>query len=117
MGLRRAFDPFPFNLLTMTVSLEAIILSTLLLFSSNRQGARDRVRSDIEYDVNLKAELQIQHLHEKVDTLYTQVLSRLEAIDPNHRPPDRGQADRRSQRLTAAWQRLTLWSRGPCTAR
>ena len=81
-----AFDPFPFNLLTMTVSLEAIILSTLLLFSSNRQGARDRVRSDIEYDVNLKAELQIQHLHEKVDTLYTQVLSRLEAIDPNHRP-------------------------------
>ena len=42
------FDPFPYNLLTMTVSLEAIILSTLLLFSSNRQGARDRVRADIE---------------------------------------------------------------------
>ena len=81
----QAFDPFPFNLLTMCVSLEAIILSTLLLFSSNRQSARDRVRSDIEYDVNLKAELQIQHLHEKIDDLHTQLLTRLEAIDP-HRP-------------------------------
>ncbi len=64
------FDPYPFGLLTMAVSLEAIILSTLLLFSSNRQTARDRIRSDIEYDVNLKAELQIQHLHEKVDQLH-----------------------------------------------
>ena len=63
------FDPFPFGLLTMAVSLEAIILSTLLLFSSNREAAREHVRSDIEYDVNLKAELQIQHLHEKIDQL------------------------------------------------
>ena len=36
-----AFDPFPYNLLTMTVSLEAIMLSTLLLFSGNRSAARD----------------------------------------------------------------------------
>jgi uncharacterized membrane protein len=71
----------------MTVSLEAIILSTLLLFSSNRQGARDRVRADIEYDVNLKAELQIQHLHEKIDSLHELLLSRLDALDPHRRPP------------------------------
>lgn len=75
------FDPFPFGLLTMWVSLEAIILSTLLLFSSNRQAARDRIRGEIEYDVNLKSELQIQHLHEKVDTLHAQVLARLDAVD------------------------------------
>jgi uncharacterized membrane protein len=81
------FDPYPFGLLTMAVSLEAIILSTLLLFSSNRQAARDRIRSDIEYDVNLKAELQIQQLHEKVDTLHAQVLEKLDALDPNRRPP------------------------------
>jgi CRP/FNR family cyclic AMP-dependent transcriptional regulator len=62
-----AFDPFPYNLLTMTVSLEAIILSTLLLFSSNRLGARDRVRADIEYEINLKGELEVAHLHEKTD--------------------------------------------------
>jgi uncharacterized membrane protein len=75
------FDPFPFGLLTMAVSLEAIILSTLLLFSSNRQTARDRVRSDIEYEVNLKAELQISQLHEKIDQLHAQMLGRLDALD------------------------------------
>jgi len=76
------FDPFPYGLLTMVVSLEAIILSTLLLYSQNRQAARDRVRADIEYDVNLKAELQIQHLHEKIDELHSQILGRLDQIDP-----------------------------------
>ena len=81
------FDAFPFGLLTMVVSLEAIILSTLLLYSSNRQAARDRVRSDIEYEVNLKAELQIQHLHEKVDQIHAQILGRLDALDPKRRPP------------------------------
>jgi uncharacterized membrane protein len=80
------FDAYPFGLLTMAVSLEAIMLSTLLLFSSNRQAARDKVRSDIEYDVNLKAELQIQQLHEKIDKIQAQVLGRLDAIDPKRRP-------------------------------
>ena len=61
------FDPFPFGLLTMVVSLEAIILSVFVLLSQNRQVARDRVRNDIEYQVNLKAELEIAHLHEKFD--------------------------------------------------
>ena len=64
------FDPFPFGLLTMVVSLEAIILSVFVLLSQNRQVARDRVRNDIEYDVNLKAELEVGHLHEKVDALH-----------------------------------------------
>ncbi|CAN5857228.1 hypothetical protein BH11MYX3_BH11MYX3_11550 [soil metagenome] len=82
-----AFDPFPYNLLTMVVSLEAIMLSTLILFSSNREGARERVRSNIEYDVNLKAELQIQHLHEKVDVLHREVLARLDGMDANRHPP------------------------------
>jgi len=81
-----AFDPFPYNLLTMTVSLEAIILSTLLLFSGNRSAARDRIRSDIEYEVNLKAELQIKHLHEKVDSLHREILGRLDAQAPRHPP-------------------------------
>jgi len=48
-----AFDPFPFNLLTMTVSLEAIMLSTLLLFSSNREGAREKVRSNIDLETTM----------------------------------------------------------------
>ena len=63
------FDPFPYGLLTMVVSLEAIILSVFVLLSQNRQVAKDRIRGDIEYEVNLKAEMEVAHLHEKVDTL------------------------------------------------
>lgn len=76
-----AFDPFPYNLLTMTVSLEAIILSTLLLFSSNRQGARDRIRADIEYEINLKAELEVAHLHEKTDRIQEEMLDRFTRLE------------------------------------
>jgi uncharacterized membrane protein len=75
------FDPFPFGLLTMAVSLEAIILSTLLLFSSNRQTARDRVRSDIEYEINLKAELEVAHLHEKTDRIHEEMLERFTRLE------------------------------------
>jgi CRP/FNR family cyclic AMP-dependent transcriptional regulator len=81
MALPTPFDAYPFGLLTMCVSLEAIILSTLLLFSSNRSAARDRIRSDIEYEVNLKAELEIAHLHEKTDKLHEDVLDRLARIE------------------------------------
>ena len=78
---RSRFDPFPYNLLTMTVSLEAIILSTLLLFSSNRQGARDRIRADIEYEINLKAELEVAHLHEKTDRIQEEMLDRFARLE------------------------------------
>jgi uncharacterized membrane protein len=68
------FDPFPFGLLTMIVSLEAIFLSCFVLISQNRQAEKDRVRADIEYEVNIKAELEIAHLHEKTDRIYTEML-------------------------------------------
>lgn len=74
------FDPFPFGFLTLTVSLEAIFLSVFVLLSQNRQAAKERIRADIEYDVNLKAELEIAHLHEKIDHLNCEVLNRLEKI-------------------------------------
>ena len=75
------FDPFPFGLLTMAVSLEAIFLSVFVLLSQNRQIERDRVRNDIEYDVNLKAEMQIAHMHVKVDHMHAEILSRFAAIE------------------------------------
>jgi len=74
---RAVFDPFPFGLLAMTVSVEAIILSTCLLISQNRQAAKDRIRSDIEYEVNLKAELEVAYLHEKLDNMHAEILARL----------------------------------------
>jgi CRP/FNR family transcriptional regulator, cyclic AMP receptor protein len=63
------FDPFPYGLLTMVVSLEAIFLSVFVLLSQNRQAAKERIRGDIEYEVNIKAEMEVAHLHEKVDVL------------------------------------------------
>ena len=75
------FDPFPFGFLTLVVSLEAIILSVFVLLSQNRQVARDKVRGDIEYDVNLKAEMQISNMHEKFDTMYSEVAKRLDRIE------------------------------------
>lgn len=76
-----AFDPFPFGFLTLIVSLEAIILSVFVLLSQNRQVERDKVRNDIEYDVNLKAEMQIAHMHEKVDGLYSELVKRLDRLE------------------------------------
>lgn len=76
-----AFDPFPFGLLTMCVSLEAIFLSVIVLLSQNRQSAKDRIRADVDYEVNLKAELEVSHLHEKVDHLHAVLLGRLQRIE------------------------------------
>ena len=75
------FDPFPFGLLTMCVSLEAIVLSVFVLLSQSRQVQRDAVKNDIEYAVNLKAELEIAHLHEKVDHMHGEILKRLSNIE------------------------------------
>lgn len=80
------FDPFPFGLLTMMVSLEAIFLSIFVLISQNRQAEKDRVRADIEYEVNVKAELEVGALHEKTDRLHEKMLenfARLEKIIAN----------------------------------
>ena len=78
---QRGFDPFPFGLLTMIVSLEAIFLACFVLISQNRQAQKDKVRSDIEYDVNIKAELEVAHLHEKTDRLYEEMLARFVKLE------------------------------------
>jgi CRP/FNR family cyclic AMP-dependent transcriptional regulator len=75
------FDPYPFGLLTMIVSLEAIFLSCFVLVSQNRQAEKDRVRSDIEYEVNIKAELEVTHLHEKTDRIYEDMLARFARLE------------------------------------
>jgi uncharacterized membrane protein len=76
-----AFDPYPYGLLTMIVSLEAIFLSCFVLISQNRQAEKDRVRSDIEYEVNIKAELEIAHLHEKTDRIYENMMAKFEKLE------------------------------------
>ena len=79
--LEKQFDPFPFGLLTMIVSLEAIFLSCFVLISQIRQAAKDKIRGDIEYDVNVKAELEVAHLHEKIDHIHEQMTTKFVDIE------------------------------------
>jgi CRP/FNR family transcriptional regulator, cyclic AMP receptor protein len=80
VGIRK-FDPYPFGLLTMIVSLEAIFLSIFVLISQNRQAEKDRVRSNIDYEVNVKAEMEIAHLHDKTDRLNERMLETLARLE------------------------------------
>jgi uncharacterized membrane protein len=75
-----AFDPFPFILLNLCLSCLAAMQAPIIMMSQNRQEARDRLRSENDYRVNLKAELEIRHLHEKVDHLLSRQWERLAEI-------------------------------------
>jgi uncharacterized membrane protein len=65
--ITRPFDPFPFILLNLILSCVAAIQAPVIIMSQNRQEAHDRLHAEHDYQVNLKAELEIQHLHEKID--------------------------------------------------
>ena len=67
--LWKPFDPYPFILLNLVLSCIAAIQAPIILMSQNREEAKDRLRSEHDYRVNLKAELEIRHLHEKIDHL------------------------------------------------
>jgi len=74
------FDPYPFILLNLVLSCLAAIQAPIIMMSQNRQEAKDRLRSENDYRVNLKAELEIRHLHEKVDHILTRQWERLAEI-------------------------------------
>src|SRR5437016_1514267 len=65
----RAFDPYPFILLNLILSCLAAVQAPVIMMSQNRAEARDRLRAENDYKINLKAELEIRHLHEKIDHL------------------------------------------------
>lgn len=64
-----AFDPYPYILLNLILSMMAARQAPIIMMSQNRSAARDRLEAAHDYEVNLKAELEIQSLHEKLDTL------------------------------------------------
>jgi CRP/FNR family cyclic AMP-dependent transcriptional regulator len=75
------FDPYPFQFLTMAVSLEAIFLSIFVLVSQNRQAAKDRIKADLDYQVDVKAEMemtvmaiQIRDIERKLHHIHRDVL-------------------------------------------
>jgi uncharacterized membrane protein len=78
--LWRPVDPYPFILLNLVLSCLAAIQAPVIMMSQNRQEAKDRLRSQHDYQVNLKAELEIRQLHEKVDHLLSRQWERLVEI-------------------------------------
>jgi len=73
-------DPYPFILLNLLLSCLAAIQAPIIMMSQNRQEAKDRLRAEHDYQVNLKAELEIRHLHEKMDHLLSHQWERLAQI-------------------------------------
>ncbi|MDX1503529.1 MAG: DUF1003 domain-containing protein, partial [Thermoanaerobaculia bacterium] len=76
----RPFDPYPYILLNLVLSTLAAIQAPVIMMSQRRQEERDRARSRHDYQVNLKAELEIRHLHQKIDHLIRQQWERLVEI-------------------------------------
>ena len=68
----RAFDPYPFILLNLILSCVAALQAPIIMMSQNRQAARDRSDAKLDYEVNVRAELQINALHEKIDLVREQ---------------------------------------------
>jgi uncharacterized membrane protein len=77
---QEAFDPYPYILLNLVLSCIAAVQAPIIMMSQKRQEAKDRLRSLNDYQVNLKAELEIRHLHEKMDHLITRQWERLAEI-------------------------------------
>ncbi len=73
----RAFDPYPFILMNLILSCLAALQAPIIMMSQNRAENRDRARAENDYKVNLKAELEIRHLHEKIDHLLRKQYNRL----------------------------------------
>ena len=75
--LAKAFDPYPYILLNLVLSCLAAIQAPVILMSQNRQEAKDRLRSEHDYEINMKAEIEIRKLHEKMDHLLMHQWQRL----------------------------------------
>ena len=77
LALFGRFDPYPFILLNLLLSCIAAVQAPVIMMSQNRAEAKDRRRAEYDYRVNLKAELEIRHLHEKLDHLLSHQWERL----------------------------------------
>lgn len=75
--VKRPFDPYPFILLNLILSCLAAMQAPIIMMSQNRLEAKDRMRAEHDYRINLKAELEIRHLHEKIDHLLRHQWQRL----------------------------------------
>ena len=68
-----AFDPYPFIFLNLMLSTLAAVQAPIIMMSQNRQAAKDRLTASVDYEINLRAELEIMRLHHKIDALVEKV--------------------------------------------
>jgi CRP/FNR family transcriptional regulator, cyclic AMP receptor protein len=78
------FDPYPYILLNLFLSMIAAIQAPVIMMSQNRQAAKDRLKSDLDYEVNLKAEMEVAHLHSKVDHIYERIEDHFARLERNN---------------------------------
>ena len=78
--LGKTFDPYPFIFLNLILSMLAALQAPVIMMSQNRHSAKDRVAAEHDYEVNLKAELEILALHQKIDALREQQWAELVAM-------------------------------------
>ncbi len=80
-GMAHPLDPPPFIGLNLILSMLAALQAPVIMMSQNRQDSKDRVRSELDYQVNLKAEVEIMELHDKVERLKSEIVDRLDRIE------------------------------------
>jgi len=83
--LSHHFDPYPYILLNLFLSMIAAIQAPVIMMSQNRQAAKDRLKGDLDYEVNLKAELEVAQLHRKVDNLYERLEEHWARVEAQNR--------------------------------
>lgn len=83
--LSHHFDPYPYILLNLFLSMIAAIQAPVIMMSQNRQASKDRLKGDLDYEVNLKAELEVAQLHRKVDNLYERLEEHWARVEAQNR--------------------------------
>jgi uncharacterized membrane protein len=74
------WDPYPFILLNLVLSFQAAFTAPIIMMAQNRQSGVDRYKAELDYKVNLKAELEIERLHQKIDAMRTEEIMRLSRL-------------------------------------
>ena len=107
LGTHEAFDAYPFVLLNLVLSTIAAFQAPVIMMSQRRQEAKDRLRATNDYQVNLKAELEIRRLHEKIDHLISRQWKKLDEMQSHVTALSRG-----SENYELAGKGRRLASRG-----
>ncbi len=80
------FDPYPFILLNLVLAALAALQAPVIMMSQNRQATKDRLKADLDYQINLKAELEVAQLHGKIDRIYEQMQAAFSRMEKDKKP-------------------------------